>query len=183
MKPRNQGIQRTASVLGMIALLALVALAPMVGGFVQRQHRSQRQNSLRRERQHLSAVRIVLPESKAKTCLIPKKNELELDGLRYDVVSCEQVGSNLIFSAVPDIRETRIGAFTLQSILFPGKDGGAKTKMASLFYFLPGFQGLAQMPELWKRSKTAFSNVPVVLLPGFIWKYSPPPELVTAISV
>ncbi len=175
MANRNQGTYNLIGALGMIVLLSMLAFAPTMAGFFQQQYRSQRQNTLRQDRFKATAIQINLSKIAVSGCYFPKDHELVIDGLRYDVVSVQQQGSQVIFNAVPDLKETHLCAW--MSGNFPDFSViGKQSIRFTLSDYLPN-------PNYWHISpptnairRSPFMDVEVRLLAGFERMFSPPPD-------
>jgi hypothetical protein len=170
-KSRIHTSLQIAGALGMILLLALAALAPMAGGWVQWVHRANRQSALRRGKSEFPAVRIVVPaKALSEAYLFPEK-ELIWNGLRYDVLSLHTEGELVVFQAVPDIKETRLCAWM----------AGKTTSMESV-QRLVWLEYLPHPPELFPKSpllaqtRSAFGPGKAGCLAGFESIFSPPPD-------
>ena len=175
MTTGGQKISAKLGALGMLLLLAFSAFAPMAGGLLLKHHRAQRQIALRRGRTDLAPIRIVLAEQALGNAYFPEKNELELEGLRYDVVSYKKEGNCFIFNAIPDIKETHIRAVTFRSILYPAGPAIQKAGFEALNYLyysevLPSFLTFECF------TPAVFHAPKALKLAGFDWLFSPPPD-------
>lgn len=170
-KSRIHTSLQISGALGMILLLALAALAPMAGGWVQWVHRANRQSALQRGESEYTAVRIVVPVKALSEAYLSPEKELIWNGLRYDVLSLHTEGDQVVFQAVPDIKETRLCAW------MAGKTVSMESvqRLVWLEYLPHPPELLLKLPHL-TGGRSAFGPGKAVRLAGFESIFSPPPD-------
>lgn len=172
---------QNAAALGMIMLLALATLAPMAGGWVQWVHRTNRQGALRRGKSEFPAVRIVVPIKALTEAFLSHEKELIWNGLRYDVLSLHTEGDQVVFQAVPDIKETRLCAWMAGPPRSAPASIGSVQRLVWLEY-LPHMPELLPDSPLPESARSVFGPGNGGCLAGFISIFSPPPNSVFRMS-
>lgn len=172
---RIQEKYQIAWALGMVILLAIAACIPTAGGLLQQRHRTVRQNLLRREKNDAAAVQITIPDSLVTKCFFAEENELLLDNLRYDVTAIQHIESYVVFTAVPDLKETQLCQLTAGSLLLPTLFKHQKQGINTLLYVCNSFT-ICLLPLGNLNLQSVFFQKRITVSAGFEWCYVPPPD-------